>query len=139
MSWFRDPALVKRTIALALSPDGADAGYRARCIGALLARPWSRDLTWETVKAQWKPLTERLGVFQGIPSVVGALQSFCSTEKAADVRRFFAANPTKSSERTLQQSLERIESCAAVAARQRQALGTWLTTSAATRVAAPVR
>ena len=125
LPWFRDPALAQRTLAFALSSDvrTQDAGT---LIAGLLARPWSRETAWTFVKSEWRTLNQKLGVFQGIAPIVGALSHFCSTDAAADVRQFFATNPVASAERGLRQSLERIETCAALASRQSPALTAWL-------------
>jgi aminopeptidase N len=125
LSWFSDPALVKRTLEFAVSP-AVRTQDTGSLLGGLLARPSSRDAAWAFTKAQWRTLTQKLGTFQGIPEIVRAVGNFCSAEAAADVRAFFAANPVPASERTLQQSIERIENCAAVDARQSQPLAAWL-------------
>ena len=125
LPWFQEPSLVQRTLAFAVSPDvrSQDTGT---LLAGLLGRPLSRDAAWAFVKAQWPALTARLGTFQGIPGIIGALGSFCAAGDAEDVRRFFAANPIPSSERSLRQSLERIDACAAVADRQAPALASWM-------------
>jgi aminopeptidase N len=124
---FRDPALVQRTLEFALSP-----GVRSQDTGGLiadvLAQPESAAAAWAFTKAQWPALTKKLGTFQGIPTIVQALGTMCSTAEAADVRQFFMQNPVPTSARTLQQSIERIENCAAVKARQAPALARWLAT-----------
>jgi len=129
LPWFQDPALVRRTLAFAVSEEvrTQDTG---QLISGLLTRPGSRRAAWSFVKDQWSTLTGKLGTFQGIPGIIGALGSFCSSSDAADVRQFFAKNPIPSSERTLQQALERIESCAALVERQSPAVTTWLGSSA---------
>ena len=71
-------------------------------------------------------LTAKLGTFQGIPNIVGAFGAFCSTERAAEIKAFFAAHPVPEAARALQQALERIETCTAVKARQSPAFGRWL-------------
>jgi aminopeptidase N len=122
---FRDPALMQETLAFATSPEvrSQDTGT---LIAGLLARPWSREAAWAFVTANWTKLTERLGVFQGIPAVIGATANFCSAKASADVKGFFAAHPVPAAERGLRQAIERIESCAAVETRQSPALVTWL-------------
>ena len=129
LSWFQDPALVQRTLTFALSPE-VRTQDTAQLIAGLITRPSSREAAWSFVKAQWPTLIQKLGTFQGIPGIVGAAGSFCSAKEAADVRQFFAANPVPSSERTLQQALERIDTCAALVSRQQPALAAWLRTSA---------
>ncbi|MGE0444540.1 MAG: M1 family metallopeptidase, partial [Vicinamibacterales bacterium] len=124
LTWFRDPALVTRTLEFAMTERVRSQDVGA-LIAAVMARPWARDAAWRFTQAQWGALTERLGTFQGIPTIAGGLSNFCSAENAAEIRQFFARNPMPS-ERTLNQSLERIEACAAVQARQAPALATWL-------------
>ena len=128
LPYFRKPELIKRTLTLAVSSE-----IRTQDTGSLLAgllgRPWSRDVTWGFIQREWGTLTRRLGMFQGIPTIVGAVGSFCSTEAAADVKQFFAAHPVPAAERSLQQSLERIESCAMLRQQQAPALHKWLEAS----------
>jgi aminopeptidase N len=125
LSWFRDPALVKATLDLSISPAirTQDTGT---LIGALLTRPWSRDAAWQFTKAQWDTLTQKLGTFQGIPTVVSSLGAMCRSTDAADIKQFFAAKPVPAAERGLQQAIERVESCAELDARQSPALAAWL-------------
>jgi aminopeptidase N len=129
---FRDPALVQRTLSFAMSPDvrTQDTGG---LLAGLIARPASRDAAWSFVKTQWPTLTQKLGTFQGIPGIIGATGAFCSPAAAQDVRQFFEKNPVPSSERTLRQALERIDNCAALAARQSPSVSTWLANQAPTR------
>jgi aminopeptidase N len=122
---FGDPALVQRTLTFAISPAvrTQDTGV---LLGGLLGQPRSRDAAWAFIQAEWPMLRQKLGdlAFQGIP--VGALANFCSTAAAAQIRQFFVKNPLPSVERTLQRSLERIETCTALVARQSPALNAWL-------------
>jgi aminopeptidase N len=122
---FREPALVKRTLALTLSGD-IRSQDSAVLLAGVLAQPWARDVAWAFVKAEWDKLVERHGVFQGIPIIVSATGSFCSTQAAADVKSFFAEHPVPPAERGIRQAIERIESCAAVHARQSEPLNRWL-------------
>ena len=122
---FSDPALVRRTLEFSLSPS-----VRTQDIGTLLAQLLSREASqeaaWAFTKAQWPVLLEKLGTFQGVPTIINALGAFCSAERAADVRQFFERNPMSSASRSLQQSLERIDECAALAARQTAPMAAWL-------------
>jgi aminopeptidase N len=113
LTWFRDPALVQRTLQFAVSP-AVRTQDTGQLIGGLLARPWSREAAWTFVRTRWDTLTQLLGTFQGIPGIVRTLGSFCSRERAAEIREFFAAHPVPAVERTLRQSIERIENCAVV-------------------------
>jgi aminopeptidase N/puromycin-sensitive aminopeptidase len=122
---FRDPALVRRTLEFAVSPAvrSQDTGT---LIAALMTQIDTQDAAWAFTKAQWPTLVEKLGTFQGIPTIVNSLSAFCSQEKADDIRRFFEANPVPSAARGLQQALERIEACTALAARQSAPAAAWV-------------
>jgi aminopeptidase N len=124
LPWFSDAALVQRTLAFAISP-AVRTQDTGTLVAGLLARPASRETAWTFVQAEWPTLTQKLGTFQGIPTIIGALGNFCSTEAATQVRQFFAKNPVPSAERTLQQATERIDTCAALVVRQSPALTAW--------------
>jgi len=125
LGWFRDPALVTRTLEFALSTEvrSQDA---PTIFGVLLAQPGAQDIAWAFVKSHWPQLTERLGVFMGVPGIIGSLGGFCSMERAADIRAFFAKNPVPPAARGLQQSIERIESCVSLDQRQSAPFARWL-------------
>jgi aminopeptidase N len=125
LAWFEDPALVERTLAVALS-DRVRTQDVGQLIAALLARRASQQAAWQFVTSHWTTLTQRLGTFQGIPAIISATGNLCSAASAEDIRQFFARNPVPSADRTLRQALERIENCAAFAARQSPALARWL-------------
>ena len=125
LAFFRDPALVTRTLEYALSTDVRSQDAPS-LIGLLLAQPASQEAAWAFVKDRWPQLTERLGVFQGVPGIVGALGGFCSMERAADIRAFFARNPVPPAARGLQQAIERIESCVSLDQRQSAPFTRWL-------------
>lgn len=124
---FRDPALVSRTLMYAVSPD-VRSQDTPLLLGQLLGSPASQDTAWTFVKDQWPVITGKLGTFQGVPGVMGAMGAFCATDRAAEVTAFFKANPVPAAARILQQSIERITSCAAVDTRQSPAFTRWLET-----------
>jgi hypothetical protein len=61
-----------------------------------------------------------------MPAIVGGVGTFCSTERATEIRSFFEAHPVAEAARSLTQALERIETCAAVRERQEAPLRRWL-------------
>ena len=122
---FHDPALIRRTLDFALSPAvrSQDTGS---LIGTMLVHPASSAAAWEFTKKNWDALVKKLGVFQGIPSIIQSLGGTCSAQAASDMRQFFMQHPVPSSARTLQQALERIDNCVAVKQRQSPPLAKWL-------------
>ena len=127
LAWFRDPALVQRSLAFAISPAVRTQDTGA-LLGNLMVRPWSQEAAWAFTRAQWPVLVQKLGTFQGIPTIVASLGAFCSVERANEVREFFKQNPMPSAERGVQQSIERIENCAALKQRQAAPMAEWLRT-----------
>jgi aminopeptidase N len=121
---FRDPALVQRTLRFAISPD-VRTQDTATLIAGLLGRT-SQDAAWAFVKENWDMLTNKLGVFQGIPRIAGAVGAFCTREKRTEVEQFFKDHPVPAAERTLRQAFERIDSCVALRERQAAPASSWL-------------
>jgi aminopeptidase N len=121
---FRSPELAERTLAFALSPEvrSQDAPV---LLGQLLNSS-AQDKTWATLSSQWDTVVGRLGDFQAVPFVVSSLSGFCSAEKGADIRAFFAAHPVPAAARALQQALERIDACVALDQRQSGPFAAWL-------------
>jgi aminopeptidase N len=122
---FKDPALSKRTLEFALSP-AVRTQDTGTLVGSMMVQPWSQELTWEFVKTNWQTIVKSLGEFQGIPSIVESTGSFCSAPRAHEVRAFFDQNPIPSSQRAVQQAIERIENCVALKERQSKPLAAWM-------------
>jgi hypothetical protein len=123
---FKAPELRARTLKFALSTD-ARSQDAPQLIVQLLGSEASQDETWAFVQSEWPALTAKFGTFQGIPAIVGALSGYCATEKAAEIKQFFAAHPVPEAARSLQLTQERIASCVALKTRQSPAFEKWLT------------
>jgi aminopeptidase N len=139
LAWFRDPALVQRTLAFVLTPAVRSQDVGA-LIGALMSQPWSQDAAWQFVRDQWTALTSKLDPFQGIPALVGGTGGFCSMQRADEVQTFFEQRAGATPPRVLQRQLERIRSCAAARDRDADSLRDWLaraTTSGTTSAPDP--
>ena len=122
---FKTPELRARTLKFALSSETRSQDTPL-LLGQLLASPSSREEAWAFVKSEWTTVVAKVGTFQGIPAIANALGSFCSAAKGAEIKAFFVAHPVPEAVRTLQQSDERIGSCAAFDARQSPAFTKWL-------------
>src|SRR5262249_18607655 len=122
---FQDLGLMQRTLDFALS-DEVRSQDTAQMIGGVMGSAAGRDLGWSYIKSHWERISRKLGNFQSLPNVVQGLGSYCSTTSAADIRQFFKQHPIPASERTLAQTLERIDNCAALEARQSPIISAWL-------------
>ena len=80
-------------------------------VASLLASNEPRDLAWELIRKRWGELQKKTGEVGGNTVIVNALAAFCDATTAKEIRSFFETHKVPDAERTLQQSLERIESC----------------------------
>jgi aminopeptidase N len=124
LAQFREAGLAERTIALL---DGGKVRQQIypQLFSVLLANPAAQDVAWTYLKTHWSDLAEKVTSFGG-RGAVSALGNFCSAEKRADVEQFFKQNPAPGAERTLSQSLERIDNCIEFKATQQQSMESWL-------------
>jgi aminopeptidase N len=92
---------------------------------SLLSNPASRTFTWEYMKAHWNDLAEKVSSFGG-GGAVSALGNACNTQMRDDVQQFFSTHRATGAERTLQQSLERIDTCLKFKQLQQKSMTEWL-------------
>ena len=126
---FRTPALRARTMELALSKE-VRTQDTSILLAQLLTSRSGQDEAWAYIKGHWPAVVDKVGSFQGMPTLAGALAAFCSADKSTDIKAFFDAHPLPEVARTLQQTYERIATCIAVDARQSPAFTRWLAESA---------
>jgi hypothetical protein len=78
------------------------------------------------VRERWNEIQKKTGEFVGNTVIVGSLASFCEASTGAEISAFFKEHKVPDAARTLQQSLERIDTCAKSAAAQAPKLAEWL-------------
>jgi hypothetical protein len=125
LPWFRDPALVHRTLAYSLTPAVRSQDV-ASLLGALMALPWSSDAAWAFVRDEWPALTAKLDPFESLPGLAQSMSAFCSSTRADEMEAFFRAHPVPTSQLQLQQQIEAVRSCAELDVRERGTLKRWL-------------
>ncbi len=91
----------------------------------LLANTHTQDAAWTYLKEHWSDLAEKVTSFGG-RGAVSALGNFCSEEKRADVAQFFQRHPAPGAQRTVNQSLERIDNCIEFKKLQQGNMNSWL-------------
>ncbi|HKT82084.1 MAG TPA: M1 family metallopeptidase [Vicinamibacterales bacterium] len=117
LTMFEDDGLFQRALDFTLSPDlrRQDAAlYMSR----LLSNPVQHQRAWEFLKARWPELQPKFSIAFGEVRVMESLSSFCSTEELADVKSFLSTHRVAAARRTVDQTFERIASCAALRERQ---------------------
>jgi aminopeptidase N len=122
---FSDPALVRRTMDLTLSDEVRSQDAKL-VIARMLLNSDSNTLAWQLARERWDEIQKKTGEFVGNTVIVSSLASFCDAKAGAEIRAFFKEHKVPDAERTLQQALERIDSCAKGAAVQGPKLAEWL-------------
>ena len=96
-------------------------------IGRMLVNADTQTLAWQLVRERWNEIQKKTGEFVGNTvdrwRAVGVLRR---ARRPPSIKAFFTANKVPDAERTLQQSLERIDTCARGAAAQAPKLAEWL-------------
>jgi aminopeptidase N len=122
---FREPALIDRALDYTLTSklrSQDTASFLARLLVAEAARPRA----WAFIKQHWADLEPKLTIFGGDTRITGALSSFCDASAKDDISAFFRQHPLPAAARTLSQTLERIDNCAALRSAQTPIVADWL-------------
>ena len=122
---FRDPALIDRGLALALTPQlrtQDTALYLAQFFGNAAAR--DRALTF--VEGHWTDLAPKVAIVGSDVVLAQSMGGICDARSRERVQQFFAAHPMPSAARAVEQTLERIDSCVGLRARETAAVEAWL-------------
>ena len=123
---FSDPKLLEKTLQYAIH--GARSQDTGLILGRVMRNPHATELAWDFVRSHWGNDGGSNGAFGGSSSagLVASTGSFCDSGLRDQVKDFFAAHPVASAERTLKQSLERINYCIDMKERQGPELSSWL-------------
>lgn len=126
LSSFEKPELTRQALALGVS--GAirnqdSTGYISR----FLRNPYTRAEGWKFIQNHWNDVEKTFTPSSGVALVAGA-GYFCDADAAANVSAFFKVHTVPSTERTLRQSIERINACADLKKMQGSNLQSWLVT-----------
>lgn len=120
---FTDPALVERTLEYFISPQ-----VRSQDAPLLLSRsvrnPATQKQAWEFIQTHWTQVEDKGGAFS-IGRFAQAGGSFCTPGMRNELMTFFNSHKN-SAQRTLKQSLERIDDCVDLKEQQESKLASWL-------------
>jgi len=115
---FANVGLVRRTLDLVLSE--VRSQNAAFLVNSLLGHVEHGAVAWDWVKEHWDELHERLPD-NAHARMVESVSTLATPALADDVRAFLSAHPVKAGQKTVDQTLERLE--VNVAFRQRNAAG----------------
>jgi aminopeptidase N len=121
---FRDPKLLERTLDLAASP-AVRSQDSLGLISAVMENPAGTDLAWNFVRSHWSDIEKVGGGFTS-SEVVSATGVFCDARLRNEAEDFFATHKVPTAERTLKQSVERMNYCLDLKSQQSPQLSSWL-------------
>ncbi len=124
LAQFREPKLLQRTLEYAISP-AVRSQDTLGLISSVMENPAGTRLAWEFVRGHWPEIQKVGGGFTS-GEVVAATGVICDTGMRDEVQDFFATHKVATAERTLRQSLERMNYCVDLKARQTPQLSSWL-------------
>lgn len=117
---FKDERLLKATLDFSQSKEVRSQNMHVP-IMRVAANPNGKKILWPWLKKNWKSLRKKVG--PGSPllnRIVASIASVSDASMESEIRRFFKANPTPGTERTLEQTLERIRIHTSLLQRMRQ-------------------
>ena len=107
---FKDKKLIEKTLEFSLS-----GNIRNQDVPFIITSVWvnkyGRETTWKFVKNNWKLIIKNYG--EGghfLSRIISPLGTHTNQKDLNDIKKFFAKNVAPGSERTLEQSYEKIES-----------------------------
>ena len=122
---FPEPALIQQTLATTLTP--AVRGQDLYMLLPMMANPVSQDATWDFMRKNFEQLHAKAGGgLGGVGVFLYGAGTFCSTEKAEEVKQFFQQHPFPGTERNQKETLEGIDSCIQLRNQQQGNLAAWL-------------
>jgi aminopeptidase N len=121
---FKDPVLLEKTLESAISPEVRSQDSPA-LISLVMENPDGQKIGWDFVRSQWDRIRNQGGEIAAL-YIVGSAGSFCDVGMRDQVQEFFATHHESASERTLKQSIERINYCVDLKAQQGSQLAAWL-------------
>ncbi len=124
LSDFTDPKLLQRTLDLSVTPE-IRTQDKLGLIAQVMENPEGGAEAWEFSKAHWKEI-EAVGGGYTSGEVVEATGNLCEASLRDDVKTFFEDHKVPSAERTLKQSMERMQYCIDLKSRQSAPLASWL-------------
>jgi aminopeptidase N/puromycin-sensitive aminopeptidase len=121
---FENPELTRRALDYAASGKVRNQDS-ARLFMIALRSPEAMDTAWDYIRHNWPRVEAQFTMFTGA-ELVRATGSFCSEEKAAEVKQFFSEHKVAASANAMVRAQNSIRDCIDLRARQEPSLRQWL-------------
>jgi aminopeptidase N len=127
---FEKPELVKHTLEYSLSNEVRNQDFEG-VIESTSEPNANHAQTWDFIKANWARITPKLATYSP-GTIMNAASEFCQPALRSDVQSFFTRHPIEGADRSLRQTLERIDNCINLKQQQETNLAQWLDKQPAT-------
>ncbi len=121
LAHFSDPALLTRTLNLALTPEVRGQDFAA-LLAEVLTNPAATNWAWDYARQHWAEINNKPP--GGTGRVAASASTFCDGGHLAEVRSFFTAN--KVDERTTARVVEDISNCVDAKSVQEPNVAAWI-------------
>jgi len=108
MCSFKDEKLLLKSLNFSQTPEVRSQNMQLP-IMKVSANPYGKKILWPWLKTNWPKLSKKVG--RGNPlfnRIVASISSIADDSMEKEIRQFFKKNPTPGTERTQEQTLERI-------------------------------
>lgn len=123
---FRDKVLLSRTLEMILTNE-VRMQDRNGAFASVLVNPIGRELGWKFIKKNWKKIGEAYGDGNHLLSrLIGVLNRNTTRVAYDDIKAFFKTHSAPAAERTVEQTLEHIDSNVRWLARDGKKIEKWL-------------
>ncbi len=117
---FKDEKLLLDTLNFSQSKEVRSQNMHMP-IMRVAANPYGKKILWPWLKKNWKSLRTKVGAGSPLLNrIISSISAVSDASMEREIRQFFRANPTPGTERTLEQTLERIRIHSALLQRIRQ-------------------
>ena len=105
---FKQKKLLLKTLQFTLGDDVRSQNIQMP-IMRITSNIYAKDFMWSWLKKNWKKIVSKAGIGNPLLNrVVASIGQVVVATDEDDVRKFFKANPVRGTERTLEQTLERV-------------------------------
>jgi aminopeptidase N len=122
---FEDPAILRQALDRTMTPAVRNQDMVYMLLRAVSSHHDERPMVWRFIKAHLAAIQSRSGSL-ATTEIVRSAGAMCDPALREDARAFFAAHPLEGSEVTLQQELERADTCIRLVESERPRLSAWL-------------
>ena len=108
MCSFKDPKLLLKSLNFSQTSEVRSQNMQLP-IMKVAGNPYGKKILWPWLKTNWQKLSKKVG--RGNPlfnRIVASISSIADDSMEKEIRQFFKKNPTPGTERTQEQTLERI-------------------------------